>query len=332
MAAKELTFNDNIFTAGAETGAITIKREIPDIDFIAEHENRVWGIKGNNIYASKLGDFKNWNVFDQLSTDSFATSVGSEGDFTGILKSPNHLAFAKEKCLHKLFGNKPSNFEVGKAIPCAGVQAGSHKSICNVNGTIYYKSNVGIVGYSGGLPTIESVKFGSKKYVSAVAGSDDRKYYCCLFDGSTYSLFVMDTWQGNRWDIEDIINITDFTFMDKDMYALCADGKLYKFNSGTETVEWEAITGLLYETISEKQGNSKVNVLADLEDGSSLSLYVRKDNSDWEFVETFTSSGLQPFLGVIKIDRAHHFQIKFVARGKGKVYALEREFYYGSEV
>ena len=59
--------------------AITIKREMPILDFVVESENRLWGCRYgldkngkvvNEIYASKLGDFKNWECYMGLATDS----------------------------------------------------------------------------------------------------------------------------------------------------------------------------------------------------------------------------------------------------------------------
>lgn len=332
VAAKELTFSDNNFIVGAEAN-VTIKRAVPDIDFLAEHENRVWGIKGNNIYASKLGDFKNWNVFDGLSTDSYATSTGSGGDFTGIISTSTHLVFSKEKCIHTLYGSKPSNFELGKAITCSGIQKGCHKSVAVIDGAVYYKGVPGIMRYTGGIPECVSTKFGTKKYTVAVAGTDGQKYYVSLFDQGMTPLFVLDTWQGERWDIEDNFYATDFTFYDGYLHALNKlDGVIYRFNYGNEVVEFEANTGIIFETIKEKQGNSVITVLADLEAGSSLSVYLRMDNGNFDLVDTFTATGLQPFISYVKPERAHHFQIRLVGRGKQKIYALEREFFYGSEV
>lgn len=309
----------------------TIPGAVPDMDFIAEHENRVWGCKGSNVYASKLGDFKEWNSFLGNSTDSYATDVGSGGDFTGILWTSTHLVFSKEKCFHKLFGSKPSNFEVGQAIPCDGVQAGCHKSIVNVNGTVFYKAIPGIMSYAGGLPNIESIVFGSKKYTKAIAGSNGQKYYCSLYDGNNYILMVMDTWQQNRWDIEDNLNVNEFTFYNNSLYALSGN-KVIKFNSGTENIITELTTGLIYETIKEKIGMSNISVLAELETGSSLSVYLRIDNGNFELMEQFTSTGFQSFVCSVRVQRAHHFQIKLVCTGKFKIYALEREFVYLSEV
>lgn len=149
---KTLTFDDNIFTPVIETAEISITREMPLMDFMVEHENRLWGCRGSTIYACKLGDFKNWNVFEGLSTDSYATDVGSPGDFTGIIKTPNMVTFSKVDCIHKLYGNKPSNFEITSAIPCSGVNTNCHNSICNIQGTAYYVSKNSVMRYAGGLP------------------------------------------------------------------------------------------------------------------------------------------------------------------------------------
>ena len=52
---------------------ITIKRKMPIMDFVIESGNRLWGCRYgtnadgdvvNEIYASKLGDFKNWNCYE----------------------------------------------------------------------------------------------------------------------------------------------------------------------------------------------------------------------------------------------------------------------------
>ena len=66
---------------------ITLSRKLPIMDFVIECENRLWGCRYgpnsqgqivNEIYASKLGDFKNWNCFMGLSPDS----CGLKGSLT----------------------------------------------------------------------------------------------------------------------------------------------------------------------------------------------------------------------------------------------------------
>ena len=124
-------------TVTSQEKPITIKREMPNMDFIIESENRLWGCRYgvakngqvvNEIYASKLGDFKNWNVFNQpsISTDSYVASVGSDGQFTGAITHLGHPLFFKENCMHKVYGNYPANFQI-TTTTCRGVQKGSHK-------------------------------------------------------------------------------------------------------------------------------------------------------------------------------------------------------------
>lgn len=51
----ELRFYENAFTIGGggdSESAVSIKRCVPELDFICENENRLWGCKGDTIYAS----------------------------------------------------------------------------------------------------------------------------------------------------------------------------------------------------------------------------------------------------------------------------------------
>ena len=110
-------------------GAVTVKRSVPDMDFVIESGNRLWGCKYgyvdgktvNEIYASKLGDFKNWNCFMGISTDSYAASCGTDGQWTGAITHLGYPLFFKENCLHKVYGTFPSNFQI-QTTTCRGVQ------------------------------------------------------------------------------------------------------------------------------------------------------------------------------------------------------------------
>lgn len=72
-------------------GTVTVERSVPEMDYVCEAQNRVWGCKYgmvdgkavNELYCCALGDFKNWNRFLGISTDAWAASVGSDGAWTG---------------------------------------------------------------------------------------------------------------------------------------------------------------------------------------------------------------------------------------------------------
>ena len=168
VSGKTLTFYDNTFTAGAEAAAVTVKREVPDLDFICESNYRLWGTHGNTIYASKFSDPLNFNVFDGLSSDSYYIDVGSDGEFTGCIPYSSHICFFKENTLHKLYGSKPSNFQVVTA-NVYGVQAGCERSMCIVNEQLLYKGVGGVYAYTGGVPELVSDKFGTVRFSEACA-------------------------------------------------------------------------------------------------------------------------------------------------------------------
>ena len=80
VEAKKLTVAKNTFTAKEETGELCIERKIPELDYICESENRLWGVSNakQTIYASAMGDPTNFFTYEGLATDSYALAVGSE--------------------------------------------------------------------------------------------------------------------------------------------------------------------------------------------------------------------------------------------------------------
>ena len=141
-----LRFYENSFTIGegGDTETLTISRDVPDMDFICENENRLWGCKEDTIYSSKLGDPFNWNVFDGLSTDSYAVNVGSAGDFTACCSYLGYPVFFKEEIIYKVYGDKPSNYQVMSSASL-GVEAGSHLSPAIAGEVLFYLSRAGVV-------------------------------------------------------------------------------------------------------------------------------------------------------------------------------------------
>ena len=89
---------------------VHVDRTVPDLDYICESNNRLWGCKYgkedgqvvNEIRASKLGDFRNWSTFMGISTDSYTASIGTEGEFTGCIAQRGYPVFFKENCIHRV--------------------------------------------------------------------------------------------------------------------------------------------------------------------------------------------------------------------------------------
>ena len=110
---------------------VRMERRVPDLDYVTECDNRVWGCssKENVIYACRLGDPTNWFSYRGIAADSYAVTVGSDGAFTGAATCMGYALFFKENTLHKLYGSKPSDFQL-TSLRCRGVAKNAARSLC----------------------------------------------------------------------------------------------------------------------------------------------------------------------------------------------------------
>lgn len=339
----ELRFYENSFVAddgGDAEVNVTVSRSMPDMDFLCANENRLWGCKGDQIFGSKLGDIKNWNVFDGLSTDSYAVTVGSAGDFTGAFSYLGYPCFFKENSIHKVYGSRPANFQVMSSASL-GIEAGSDRSPGIAGETLFYLSRVGVVAYSGGLPQSVAAPFGTERYRDAVGGSDGTKYYVSMRDaGGNYQLFVYDTRFG-LWHREDSLEVLDFGW-DGELYFLSADGKLW-MNGNARTVPEEAQSegevpsacefGDFVEGQPNEKGTAKLQLRLEIDAGGSVDVDMRFDSrGPWRHVYRLRPRKKRSYYLPIIPRRSDHFRIRLKGTGGWRLYSLVRENYVGSEM
>lgn len=331
---------DNTFETNA---SITISRKMPNMDFVVESGNRLFGCRYgesvdgkivNEIYASKLGDFKNWNCFMGLSTDSYAASVGTDGQFTGAITHMGYPLFFKENFMHKIYGNYPSNFQIQNTA-CRGVQKGCSNSLAIVNETLFYKARSGIVGYDGSLPTEASYALGNESYNEAVGGAHGNKYYVSMKDNSgTYHLFVYDIAKG-LWHKEDNLRADSFCSCRGELYAIDHDSKniiTMAGNDGDE-VEWMVQTGEIGISSPDMKYISRLTVRMMLEPDSQATFYVQYDfNDEWEYQFTLTGNSLRSFSIPIRPKRCDNMKLRIEGVGAAKIYSITKTIEEGSEL
>lgn len=324
---------------------ITIKRQMPNMDFIIESENRLWGCRYgvaangevvNEIYACKLGDFKNWNCFMGISTDSYVASVGTDGAFTGAITHLGYPLFFKENCLHKVYGNYPANYQI-QTTTCRGVQKGCSKSLAIVNEVLYYKSRSAVCSYDGSLPAEISYALGDVAYFNAVAGSLGNKYYVSMQDTSeVYYLFVYDTMKG-IWHKEDNTRAIAFCNCRGDLYYIDPkNGIKTILGSGTpETadIEWMAETGLIGMYTPDKKYISRLDIRLSLSVGTTVIFYVQYDsNNYWEPLFTMVGDNLCSFSVPIRPRRCDHLRIRIEGKGNAEIFSICKNIEQGSEL
>lgn len=337
---------EKVTTQTTAQGKVKISRKMPDLDFIVESNNRLWGCKYgknedgevvNKIHACKLGDFKNWNCFMNLATDSYDVSCGSDGPFTGAITHLGFPLFFKENCLHKVYGDYPSNYRL-QHTPCRGVQRGSHRSLAIVNETLYYKGISAVCAYDGSLPVEMSTALGDIKYSDAVAGAHGNKYYIDMktADG-IYHLFVYDTAKG-MWHKQDNLRVDCFCSFVNEMYAIEYDTKhiITMLGSGTkdsDKVAWMVETGLVGMSMPDMKFISRLLMRMSLDVGSKVEVSIQYDSiGDWEQVCKMTSTSLRSFSVPVRLRRCDHFRIRIEGEGDGRIYSITKTIEQGSDI
>ena len=336
---------DAVTTQSVEDGAITVERRMPHMDFVIESENRLWGCRYgtarngevvNEIYASKLGDFKNWNCFMQVSTDSYVASCGTDGQFTGAIAHLGYPLFFKENCVHKVYGNYPANFQI-QTTACRGVQKGCHGSLAIVNETLFYKARSGICAFDGSLPTECSYALGNEAYSDAVGGAHSNKYYVSMKDGNgKWHLFVYDTAKG-MWHKEDNLHASAFCSCRGELYCIDADTRniITMLGSGDEDtgdVKWMVETGELGISSPDMKYISRITIRMSMEIGAEMNIYAQYDMSnEWIHLCNIRGTSLRSFSIPIQPRRCDYMKIKIEGTGMAKIYSITKTIEQGSE-
>ena len=327
-----------------ENVPVRIRRTVPDMDFVCQCQNRLWGCRYgrsgaatvNEIYASALGDFKNFRQFLGLATDSWTASVGSDGEWTGAVSYLGHPLFFKEDRLHAVTVSAAGAHRLEETV-CRGVQKGSARSLCVVGESLFYKAPGEVCVWQGGFPQSVSAALGEERYFDAVGGAADGLYYLSMRgeDGG-WRLFTYDTRRG-LWYREDALHALCFAAAGGELYAVdAASGKLLAMKGTAGTPEpslaWMAETGLQHYETPDRKYLSRWTLTLRMAEGASLRLFLRYDSAgDWEESGTLRFSGTGTVTVPIRPRRCDHLQLRLVGQGEAQICALTRVLEVGSD-
>ncbi len=340
----------------AETaiGSVTVKRSAPDLDFILACNNRIWGVSNaeHQIYACKLGDPTNWNVFEGLSTDSYAAKSTSAGEFTGATEFLGGAVFFKENEITRLSGTRPGNFRL-VSYDMTGVMKGCADSLAFAGSRLYYKGVDGVYRYDGGVPENISRPLGDGRYTLARAGAVGDRYYISLFDTieNEFRLFVFDT-QTGVWHGEDAPEALFFAQAGDKLLFKGADGAIYCVNGHYRwldremlpndtkvfTVEpyvrWQAVTHVIAPASPDRMYATDMHLRFTLPAQSTLKVEIRYAGSAyWHELVKFTDAQSAVTRHIpIKARRADGVYVRLSGVGRCSVTALSITFEKGGDI
>ena len=313
----------------AAAAPVKLERRVPDLDFVTEQGNRVWGCsrEENSIYACALGDPTNWYSYRGIASDSYAVSVGSDGAFTGAASCLGYLLFFKENCIHKLYGSKPSDYQMS-SVRCRGVAANAAQSLCVIAETLYYLSPDGVMAWSGSLPTKVSSALDTGKLTAvdkAVGGQLDERYYLYLHrktDTGSGRLLVYDTERG-LWHEESAVGY-EMASTGRQLYLW--DGRaLWAADPDRETegeaeaaLQFEAVSGDIGLTETDDKYISRITLRLDAQTHSVVTLAASYDGGPWETLRTAAATGDHARLN-LPFEPRRHDTMRLKLSGTGQI-------------
>ena len=325
------------------TGSVHIERRVPEMDFVIECKNRLWGCRYgmtegrslNEIYCCALGDFKNWRQYMGLSTDSWTASVGSDGPWTGAVNFQGYPMFFKENRIHRVTVSASGGHQITETV-CRGVQEGCDRSLQVVNETLLYKSRADICAYQGSFPESISDALGDKRYYDATAGVLGERYYISMRDADgDWSLFVYDI-RRNLWLREDELHALCFAALGDELFCLTEDALFAMAGSvGTPEpyVAWEAETGMLYYQYPDRKYLSRFNLRLYMEEGAQLDVYLMYDSGgEWVRQGRVKMKGTRTVTLPVRPRRCDHLRMKLVGKGEVRLYSVAKILTMGSDV
>lgn len=328
----------------SQSDPVTVERSVPDMDYVVESGNRLWGCKYgivngqavNAIYASKLGDFKNWNCYAGLSTDSYAASRGSDGAFTGATDYLGNPLFFKENCVERVYPSASGAHQI-VTVQCAGVKSGSSGSLRVVDGKLYYHSQGGVCVFDGSMPVHISQALGEMRYHNAVAGALDGSYYLSAADeNGAWHLLVLDTRQG-LWYREDGVEAVGFAPWGGDLYCLTAAGQLLAMKGSGENregpVQWLAETGELGLDAPESRYLVRLSLRLLPEADSTVRAWVSYDEGgNWQPAGSLCGVGrLRACTMHVRPRRCRQLRLRLTGQGGCRIYSLSAVYEKGSD-
>lgn len=338
-------------------GYVKAAMDIPDMDYVIEAQNRLWGCKYgtvngklvNEIYASALGRFDVWHKYAGVSTDSYAASIGSDGRWTGAVNYQGYPLFFKEDRMHKVYVSASGAHRI-QEYTMRGVQPGGAKSLAVVNGVLFYKARDCVCAYDGsGAPTdvSEKLNLDSLSYpgsTTSIAAAYRDKYYLYLQMNTPPGsrLLVLDTRRG-AWYRENlpIGSITDFT--EHFGSLLCAAGGIEEIAHDNQVstigdtkegdVAWSCETGLIgYSTVEQKYV-SRFNIRMSLARDAYMDVLVQYDSDGvWHNQGRIQGAGTRTFMLPVRPRRCDHFRIRLEGSGNVRIYSFAKIFEAGSDV
>ncbi len=321
---------------------VIVLKRVLDMSFqdVIYAYNRLWGVKGNRIYASCVG-----NVFDFANEENdplkgyWADTQSSGEDFTAINQTGSRISAFKPNATYEIYGTIPPYTikTVEQSYGCT-----SARSIGGVAGVVMLQNKDGIYAYGG------------RKYVKAdyhIENLIDNTEHLCgaginhLYYVSYRDRIFMYDYYRAVWGsmaIEDGKEARYITSYNGALLCLGEDNKLRLLAGplpegfeviASNTVEWELITRNFGQDGYTLRGITQLQLRMKSMGEASFTVAISCDNKPFKQISEQSSiSGMSYYTIPITIHRCNEWKLKIGGTGKVNITSFELIQYTGGAV
>lgn len=313
----------------------TISLDVPGLDCICEAQNRIWGAsnKEHSIYCCALGEVNNWYRYEGISSDSWAATVGSEGEFTGCASLNGAPVFFKENEMIVVTGSRPASYSI-TSYDCPGVVKGAGTKTCVHRGSLFYISRDGVYSYTGSGPVCISPSLCDE--ISNWSGASifcHRNRLYVMLDKAAY-VYDLDK---NIWHKESGLVPKSIAATNEGLVYLCLntddDGNytndvIVYDDTGMnriaqeyeEDLYWYIETKTLGNDVPAKKYLAQIDIALELR--GSCSILVKYDSGEWIRIREFNDNARKTEKLCFYPRRSDHFKLRLEGVGYAKIHSI----------
>lgn len=310
--------------------AATLRYTIPDMDFVFASDNRLWGARGREIYASSLGDGRTWKDYDTLADASWAATTATGDTITAACDFSGMPVFFCENAIYKIYGESPGEYQYVRS-PSIGVMAGEHRSVAVGGGYVFYLSRRGVCSYTGGIPQVISAPLGETRLKNGVGGTDGVVYYLSVPEPGRQSLLAFDT-RHSLWTREDDTDAVYIGMRGRNLCCIDREGSLFAVGDVWDDggVTENGFTWYLETAVSgdgSVKRKSAAHLLIEYEADGEASVLISRDGEPWHEAGRLYATDGYRITSVIGLHPGQYRtqRIRLCGKGDITVYYMVRE-------
>lgn len=326
------------------TALTDLSVDAPTGKYISSDGVRVWIAKAGKLYYSAFQDETDWISAENSGEISFGTS--DFGDITGLYFYRGRLCVFKEKYFSEVIGTNYYNMSLQSNSTTIGCV--SHKTIQEVEGTLFWLGVNNVYAYQGGNPQpigesimglIESINPAYRHL--CWGGTDGKDYYLGLVTGANTeadTVVMLDVKHG-IWRKPDIkANLRYSCNIVNQWYIGNNAGQVYKMEQGTSdegtAIPYSVTSKAFDEEIPEAEKEYiELHVQAYVPTGSTLTVAVSTEDRGENFTTvhstTTTDESQQSVKIIIPLDTiplAYWFRYRISGTGPVTINSVTRYF------